>query len=76
VDREINYQPGRRVFGISVNDKWVIKELDLGGTYGLNMPNRLRFTRTVSNGEGISIKLHPIKGEPVLSGVRIRKVRY
>ncbi len=76
VDREINYEPGRRVFDISVNDERVIKELDPGGTYGLNVPNRLRFTRTVSNGEGISIKFHPVKGEPILSGVRIRKVRY
>lgn len=76
VDKEIRYEPGKRVFGISVNDKFVTKELDLGGTYGLNVPNRLRFTHRASNGEGISIKFHPVKGEPVLSGVRIRKVRY
>lgn len=76
LDKEITYEPGRRVFGISVNDEYVVKELDLGGTYGLNVPNRLRFNYTVSNGEGISVKFHPIKNEPVLSAIRIRKIRY
>lgn len=76
LDKEITYEPGRRVFGISVNDEYVVNELDLGGTYGLNVPNRLRFTRTVSGGKGISVKFHPVKREPVLSGVRIRKIRY
>lgn len=75
-DKEITYEPGRRVFGISVNDRMIDGALDLGGSYGLNVPYRLVFRYTVKENAGLSIKFHPIERESVVSGIRVRSVRY
>ncbi len=76
VDKEITYEPGNRVFGVSVNNTFIEERIDLGGNYGLNVPKRMKFTYTVSGKEGITIKFHPVSKEPVVSGVRIRKINY
>lgn len=75
-DKEITYEPGRRVFGISVNGRVIDGAIDLGGSYGLNVPYRLVFRHTVKENAGLSIKFHPLKREPVISAIRIRSVRY
>ena len=75
-DKGITYEPGQRVFGVSVNGTSILPEIDLGGSYGLNVPCRLTFRYTVTDNAGLSIKFHPVSGEPVLSAVRIRKVEF
>lgn len=75
-DKEIAYEPEQRVFGISVNGTSILPELDLGGSYGLNVPCRLTFRYTATDNAGLSIKFHPVDGEPVLSAVRIRAVGF
>lgn len=75
-DKEIAYEPGRRVFGISVNGQVVEDAIDLGGSYGLNVPYRLVFRCIVKGDVGLSIQFNPLKREPVVSGIRIRSVRY
>ncbi|RNC63654.1 glycoside hydrolase family 2 TIM barrel-domain containing protein [Proteiniphilum sp. X52] len=75
-DKEITYEPGRRVFGISVNGRVVEQAIDMGGSYGLNVPYRLVFRHTVKDNAGLSIQFHPFKREPVVSAIRIRSVRY
>ncbi|RRD60739.1 glycoside hydrolase family 2 TIM barrel-domain containing protein, partial [Tannerella forsythia] len=75
-DKEIAYEPEQRVFGISVNGTSILPELDLGGSYGLNVPCRLTFRYTATDNAGLSIKFHPVDGEPVLSAVRIRTVGF
>lgn len=75
-DKEIAYEPGQRVFGISVNGTSILPEIDLGGSYGLNVPCRLTFRYTVTGNAGLLIKFHPVGGEPVLSAVRIRAVGF
>ncbi len=75
-DREVVYTPGKRSFSISVNNRDINGELDLGQYFGLNVPNRLRFKCRVYNDEGISIKFHPIEKEAVVSAIRIRSTDY
>lgn len=75
-DKEITYEPGRRVFGISVNGRVIDEAVDLGGSYGLNVPCRWVFRHTVKDNAGLSIRFHPLKREPVISAIRIRSVRY
>ena len=75
-DKGITYEPGQRVFGVSVNGTSILPEIDLGGSYGLNVPCRLTFRYTVTDNAGLSIKFHPVSGGPVLSAVRIRKVEF
>ena len=75
-DKEIIYQPNKRIFSISANETLIEEKLDLGATYGLNVPYKLTFKVKITNNNGLSIKFHPIKGVPIASGIRIRKVQY
>lgn len=65
---------GNRVFDVSINNKLIIKDLDILRTYGeLEAVKESTFVKA-ENGQGISIVLTPQKGETILSGIRIRKM--
>lgn len=75
-DKEIRYEPNKRIFSISANDVLIEENLDLGATYGLNVPHRVSFRMAVTNTNGLSIKFHPVKGVPIVSGIRIRSITH
>lgn len=75
-DKEITYQPDKRIFNIIANESLIEERLDLGAIYGLNVPYRLTFKVKVLDNKGLSVKFQPIKGEPIVSGIRIRGVKY
>jgi beta-galactosidase len=73
VEREFE-AAGRRVFGVSVNGLALVAQLDLAGQYGLLQPVVLRTRARAVSGSGLRIEFTPIKGLPVLSAVRVRRV--
>lgn len=75
-DKEIRYEPGKRIFSISANNVLIEENLDLGATHGLNVPHRISFRVAVTDTNGLSIKFHPVKGVPIVSGIRIRSVNH
>lgn len=75
-DKEITYQPDKRIFNISANGNLIEENLDLGAAYGLNVPYRLTFKVSVTDTNGLSVKFHSVKGSPIVSAVRIRSVEY
>lgn len=75
-DKEVTRQPNKRIFSIFANESLIEENLDLGANYGLNVPYRLVFKTKVTKDDGLSIKFQPIKGEPVVSGIRVRGVGY
>lgn len=75
-DKEVTRQPNKRIFSIFANESLIEENLDLGANYGLNVPYRLVFKTKVTKDNGLSIKFQPIKGEPVVSGIRVRGVGY
>jgi len=62
---------GKRVFSLSVNDESVCKELDLAGQFGAQTAVIKKINIVVENNRGIEIRLAPVIGEPVLSGITI-----
>lgn len=66
-------QRGERVFDVSVNGRIVIPSLDICRETGLQRPMISKISCDVKGSEGLSIDFTPIKGETVLSAVRIFK---
>lgn len=75
-DKEITYVPNKRIFDISANGILIEDKLDLGGSYGLNVPQRISFRVAVRDANGLTIKFHSVKDVPIVSGIRIRSVAY
>lgn len=75
-DKEVNFKPGERVFGVLINEIPLLENIDLGEEYGQNVPVRLSTRFTVSDNKGLHIAFDAIKGKPVLSGIRIKRVGY
>ncbi|MDO4228689.1 MAG: glycoside hydrolase family 2 TIM barrel-domain containing protein [Capnocytophaga sp.] len=75
-DKEITYMPNKRIFDISVNGTPIEDKLDLGASYGLNVPHRVSFQVAITNDSGLTVKFHPVKDVPIVSGIRIRSVSY
>ena len=67
-------QPGKRVFDVSLNGKRVLESLDLARLAGRNVSVRRQFTTSVAT-DGIAVEFTRRTGEPVLSGVRVRRLR-
>ena len=63
---------GDRIFNVLINQVPVLKNLNLAGQYGEQYAVIEKFETKTTTG-GIVINLLPVKGEPVLSGIRIMK---
>lgn len=63
-----------RVFDVLVNGKVVIEQLDLAKDYGTEQAVSFKIKQWVNNKNGINISFRPIKGEPILNAVELRKV--
>jgi beta-galactosidase len=61
---------GTRVFDVLANGRLVLDDLDLAATAGFRHAAMQSFTTTVA-GDGLQLDFRPVKGEPVLSGIRV-----
>ena len=65
---------GNRVFNVSVNEDVVFDSLNLSKQFGNSVAVIKTVIVDVDDENGVSVKLSPIKGEPVLNGERIRRI--
>ena len=63
---------GKRVFGISINGKRVAREIDLAKEAGRN--RAVIKTLSIAVIGGLQIEFTPLAGDPVLSGIHIRRL--
>ena len=70
---EIKFETaGKRVFSVKINGEIVIDHLDLVSNIG---PKRAFIkTSTTTAANGINIEFTPLTGEPMLSGIRIKRI--
>ncbi len=70
-----NDKVGERIFSVEINGQSVIENLDLVDKYGHRRAFTTRFEVAAVNKQGVKIDFKPVKGEPVLCAIRIRKLR-
>lgn len=63
-----------RIFDVAINGVKVLPSFDIAAEVGAHIGIVKKFTVDVKSGEGITISFTPIKGEPILSAVRIYRV--
>lgn len=68
------HEGGLRIFDVFINDEKVLEQLDLLKSYGYNYPFRKKWIITTEGDEGINIEFNPIKGESLISGIKIRQI--
>jgi beta-galactosidase len=68
-------KPGQRVFSLAVNGESWIRDLDLAKEYGGMQPVVLRSSARASGGEGVRVDFTAVVGRPVLSAIRVRRLR-
>lgn len=67
-------KPGNRIFKVAINHTEVIPELDLAAEGGCGVAIKKKFIVNVTGAKGLSVDFTPIKGNPVLSGIKIKKL--
>lgn len=71
----LHQKPGARVFSVLLNGKTVIENLDLFKSHG-GMRAATQTVRTdAARGQGMTVQFKPGAGEPVLSAIRIRRLK-
>ena len=68
-----NIDAGERIFDVSINDKTVIKNLDLAAEYGYAHAAKRSFVVNVDTGKGITVSFKPVKGNATLSGIKVEQ---
>jgi beta-galactosidase len=68
-----NIDAGERIFDVNINDKTVIKNLDLAAEYGYAHAAKRSFVVNVDNGKGITVSFKPVKGNATLSGIKVEQ---
>lgn len=71
VNKEI---PEQRVFDVYLNDKLVIKNINLAATYGAAHSVQKKFDCVVSDDRGIQLEFKGITGKAVLNALQVRRV--
>ncbi len=66
--------PEQRIFDVYLNDKQIIKQLNLAATYGIANSVQKKFTYTVVDDKGIKLMFKAIKGLPVLNAIQVKKI--
>jgi len=66
--------PEQRVFDVLLNDKLVIKNINLAATYGVANSVQKRFECVVTDDKGLRILFKGIKGKAVLNALQVRKM--
>jgi beta-galactosidase len=67
------HDAGRRVFDIVINDTTVRRHFDPAGDNGRWRASVVAATAEVSGGDGLTIRLEPVEGEPVISSIAITR---
>ncbi len=70
-DEKIQEAAGERVFDVLINGEIVEQELNLTKQYGAERAITKKYEIVVSNGKGITIQFHPVKGKAVLNAIRV-----
>lgn len=68
------YPKADREFDVLINGDKVLSNFNLNKQFGANRAVSSRYTIDVQNGKGINISFKAIKDEPVINGIKIRKV--
>ena len=66
--------PGERVFGIAINGRTVVTNLDLAERSGRARAVPIVVETTVTGGRGLTITFPAQRGEPFLNALRVRKL--
>jgi hypothetical protein len=66
-----NLAPGKRVFDVALQGEVVLKNLDIARETGSSMKSLVKEFKAVRIEGSLNVKLTPIKGQPVLSGVEV-----
>jgi hypothetical protein len=64
--------PGERVFDVYLQDQCVLPSFDLGKEAGSQSRSIVRHFDSLSLGESLDIRLQPLRGKPLLSGVELQ----
>ncbi|MCS7003860.1 MAG: malectin domain-containing carbohydrate-binding protein [Cytophagales bacterium] len=64
----------QREFDVWINEKLYLENLNIAKQYGEHRAVAFKFHIFVENDKGIEIKFVPKKGNPILNGVRLRKL--
>ena len=67
--------PGLRVFRVACNGQTLIDKLDLGETPGPRRALSRTFTTRAAGGKGLDVRFDALVAKPVVSGLRVRRVR-
>jgi len=66
--------PEQRIFDVWLNDKIVIKSINLAATYGVANSVQKRFECVVTDDRGLRILFKGVKGKAVLNALQVRKM--
>ncbi|HKK64077.1 MAG TPA: glycoside hydrolase family 2 TIM barrel-domain containing protein [Bacteroidales bacterium] len=66
--------PGERIFDVSINGKTVLEDFDMVAQNGFGHGLEATFETNVNNSKGLHIGFQAVKGNPLLSGVLIKKI--
>ncbi len=64
----------QRIFSVNINETSILKNMDMLKDYGYNYPIRKKVSIKAKDGKGIRVQLKAIKGEPIISGIRVRSL--
>ncbi|MNK41379.1 Beta-galactosidase [compost metagenome] len=67
--------PPQRIFDVYLNDKLVIKALNIAAKHGIARSVQRKFECTVADDKGLRLLFKSIAGKPVLNAVQIKKVK-
>jgi len=65
---------GDRVFDVAVNNISILKNFNIAEQYGVQQAVNEKFITKAEKEQGISIRFTPIKGEAIVSGIKICKL--
>jgi len=68
-------KPDQRVFNVLVNREYLMRGLDLAKEYGVMQTVARRAYARAAGGRGLLVDFAPIVGRPILSAIRVRRVR-
>lgn len=63
-----------RIFDVTINGTTILSALDVAASCGVTHPLVKRIPVSVTDGQGLNIGFVPIKGEPMLSAIRIQRL--
>jgi len=67
--------PPQRIFDVYLNDKLVIKALNIAAKYGIANSVQRKFECVVTDDKGIRILFKSIVGKPILNAIQLKRVK-